>query len=92
VADPILERELSMRLLVREVAPWLAHLDDEPAALNVPSVLLRTPLTSGDDEAWRRRCPNIKILDIPGRHHSLFEPENAGALRNAFLTGTCEWC
>ena len=90
--DPILGKELRMRLLVREVAPWLAALDDEPAVLRVPALLLRTSLTAADDAAWRRRCPDIQILELPGQHHTLFEAENGAALRDAFISGTGRWC
>jgi thioesterase domain-containing protein len=89
--DPTAEKELSMRLLVRELAPWLGSVDREPVALRAPSILLRTPLTSGDDDAWRRRCPSLEILEIKGQHHSLFEPEYIDSLREAFLTGTRHW-
>jgi thioesterase domain-containing protein len=89
--DPIVEKELSMRLLVRELAPWLGSLDREPVALKAPAVLLRTPLAAGDDTPWRRRCPNIEIFEIPGQHHSLFEPENVGSLREVFVTATRDW-
>jgi thioesterase domain-containing protein len=89
--DPIFEEELSMRLLVRQAAPWIASLDREPVALEAPTVLLRTNLTASDDAAWRGRCPNIEIFEIQGQHHSLFEPENVGSLRKAFLTATRGW-
>lgn len=89
--DPMFEEELSMRLLVREVAPWLGSLDREPVALKAPAILLRTPLTAGDDAAWRRRCPNIEIVEIPGQHHTLFEPEHSGSLREAFFAATRDW-
>jgi thioesterase domain-containing protein len=89
--DPIFERELTMRLLVRETAPWIASLDREPVALKAPTVLLRTRATAGDDDAWRRRCPNIEIFEITGQHHTLFEAENIGSLREAFLTATRNW-
>jgi len=89
--DPVFEEELSMRLLIRKTAPYIASLDHQPAPLRVPSVLIRTLLTAGDDPAWRRRCPNIKIFEIPGAHHSLFEPKNIGSLRDAFLAATSEW-
>jgi len=89
--DPMFEEELSMRLLVRETAPWIGSLDHEPVALKSPAVLLRTALTAGDDDAWRRRCPNIEILEIPGQHHTLFEANNVSALRGAFIAATCDW-
>jgi hypothetical protein len=89
--DPMFEEELSMRLLVREVAPWLVSLDREPVALKAPAVLLRTPLTASDDPAWRRRCPNMEIVEIPGLHHTLFELENVGSLREAFFAATRGW-
>jgi thioesterase domain-containing protein len=90
--DPIFERELSVRLLIQAVAPWIASLDREPVELKAPAVLLRTGLTASDDPAWRRRCPNIEIFEIPGQHHTLFETENINSLREAFLTGTRSWC
>jgi thioesterase domain-containing protein len=89
--DPTLEREMSMRLLLREVAPWIASLDREPVQLNAPVVLLRTRLAAGDDSAWRRRCPNIEIIEIAGDHNTYFEPENADSFREAFAKGTPDW-
>ena len=89
--DPVFEEELSMRLLIEATAPWIASLDREPVALKAPTILLRTNLTAGDDAAWRSRCPNIKIFEIPGHHHNLFEPENAEPLREAFVTATSDW-
>jgi hypothetical protein len=89
--DPTLEREMRMRLLLREVAPWIASLDREPVQLNAPVVLLRTRLSAGDDSAWRRRCPNIEIIEIAGDHNTYFEPENASSFREAFAKGTPDW-
>jgi thioesterase domain-containing protein len=89
--DTMFEEELSLRLLIREVAPWVASLDREPKPLTAPAILLRTQLTARDDEAWHRRCPNIEICEVPGHHHSLLEPENIGSLRDAYLTATREW-
>jgi thioesterase domain-containing protein len=86
--DPVFEEELSMRLLIEAAAPWIASLDREPVALIAPAILLRTRLTASDDPAWRRRCPNIEIFELPGGHHTLFEAENVGSLRQAFLTLT----
>lgn len=89
--DRIFEEELSMRLLIREVAPWIGSLDRKPVALNAPAVLLRTAEAARDDEAWRRRCPNIEIVEIPGKHHTTFDTENVSALRDAFITATRGW-
>ena len=89
--DPVFEEELSMRLLIEVAAPWVASLDRNPVALNAPAALLRTRQTAGDDPIWRSRCPKIEIFEIQGQHHSLFEPENAGSLREAFLTATRGW-
>jgi thioesterase domain-containing protein len=86
--DPIFEEELSMRLLIQAVAPWIASLDRDPVILKAPAALLRTRLTAGDDPAWRRRCPTIEIFELPGGHHTLFEADNVGSLRQAFLTLT----
>ena len=89
--DPVFEEELSMRLLVRETAPWIGSLDREPVALKAPAILLRTRLTASDDAAWKRRCPNVAIFEIPGQHHTLFEPENVSSLSKAFVTATRSW-
>jgi thioesterase domain-containing protein len=89
--DPIFEEELSMRLLIQEVAPWIASLDREPVALEAPAILLRTRLSASDDAVWRRRCPNIEIFEINGQHLTLFEPENIASLREAFVTATSGW-
>jgi thioesterase domain-containing protein len=90
--DPIAEGELSMRLLLRAVAPWAPSLDRDPAPLHAPATLLRTPATASDDAAWLRRCPEMKIYEIPGQHLTLFEPENIGSLRDAFIRATSDWC
>ena len=87
----ILEEELSMRLLIRETAPWIGSLDRKPVALNAPSILLRTRNNAGDDRAWQRRCPGIEICEIPGKHHSTFEPENINALQERFVAATRGW-
>jgi thioesterase domain-containing protein len=89
--DPLFEEELSMRLLIKGTAPWLESIAHEPVALKVPSVLLRRHDAAGDDAAWRRRCPNIEILEVSGQHHTLFEPENVGSLREAFISATGHW-
>ena len=89
--DPIFEEEISMRLLIREAAPWIASLDREPVALKATAVLLRTNFTADDDTAWRRRCPNIEIIEVPGKHHNLFERENIGSLRDAFFAAIRAW-
>jgi thioesterase domain-containing protein len=87
-ADPIFEEELNMRLLIQEVAPWIASLDREPIPLSAPAVLLRTGANEDADSVWKRRCPGIKILEIPGDHHTLFDHEDPRCLREAFIIGT----
>jgi thioesterase domain-containing protein len=90
-ADPLFELELSMRLMLRETAPWLATLDRKPVALYAPVILLRTRLNVNFDDAWRRRCPAIKIIEIAGDHDSYFESQNFGILREAFIVATQDW-
>lgn len=90
--DAAAENELSMRLLIREAAPWVASLDRNTVPLTVPAVLLRTQFIACDDALWRQRCPNITICELPGKHHNLFEPENLGALHNAFLNVADGFC
>jgi thioesterase domain-containing protein len=84
--DGVAEQELSMRLLLREVAPWVAELDRNPKPLSVPAILLRTEVSASFDEAWKQRCPNIVLREVPGKHLTLFEPENIGGLCDAFET------
>jgi thioesterase domain-containing protein len=87
----IFEEELSMRLLIREVAPWIGALDVKPIALLAPAILLRTRENASDDSAWRRRCPSIEIVEIPGKHDTFFEPGNINALRESFIRATRGW-
>ena len=89
--DPMLERELGMRMMLRTMMPWLARLDDNPVSLDVPSCLIRTPVTAGDDAAWERRCPKLKIYEVFGHHQNLFEPENIGRMREVFTEARREW-
>jgi thioesterase domain-containing protein len=89
--DPLFERELSMRLLIRAAAPWTASLDRDPVALEAPAVLLRTGLAAGDDDAWQRRCPDIKIFEVTGQHHNLFDAGNVGSTHEVFINATRSW-
>jgi pimeloyl-ACP methyl ester carboxylesterase len=89
--DSMFEEELSLRLMIRGVAPWIASLDRDPVPLHAPTILLRALRTAGDDAAWRRRCPHIAIHDVPGQHDTLFEPDHIGDLRAAFLAATRDW-
>ncbi len=89
--DPVLEHELTMRLLIEAAAPWIAALDRAPIELKAQTLLLRTSSTVCDDAAWRRRCPNIKIFEISGQHHTLFDAENVCSLHAAFVEGTQTW-
>jgi thioesterase domain-containing protein len=83
-ADAVAEQELSMRLLIGHLAPWLAQLDREPVLLTAPVALLRTKVSARDDVAWMRRCPHLSIHDVPGTHQTLFEAEHIGEIRKAF--------
>ncbi len=83
-ADPVLEHELSMRFLIRLAAPGIAALDREPIALNTSAVLLRTGLTAQSDDSWQRRCPQLRIIQIPGNHETMLEPQNLPAFCIAF--------
>lgn len=88
--NPVLKQEIEMRMLIRLVAPWLATIDDNPRPLAVPVAILRTGSSASSDSAWRARCPNLTIFEIriQGLHHALFDPENVGALRDAFFAAT----
>jgi thioesterase domain-containing protein len=88
--DSVAEEETSMRLLLRETAPWVASLDRDPAPLRAPAKLLRGSASAADDAAWLRRCPGMEIHALEANHHSLLDPENAGSLREAFLKATRE--
>lgn len=89
--DSAFEEELSMRLLIRVTATWMRSLDDQAAHPRAPTAVLRTGVKASDDGLWRRRCPEVRIIDIPGNHETMFEAENAAALRAAFLAATAEW-
>jgi thioesterase domain-containing protein len=84
--DKVLYSELTMHVFMRKVAPWIQALDRDPLPLAVPTVLLRTRENSEHDQAWRRRCPNLEVIEISGQHQSLFGPENMSALRAAYAT------
>lgn len=88
--DPLLEKEMNLRLLLRVTTPWVASLDENPVELEIPSVLIRTN-SSADDDAWRRRCPNIEVLETAGGHHTLFDEPYIHSLRDAFTAGTRGW-
>lgn len=90
-AGHVCEEELSMRLLLRVVNPWVATLDVAPPSLNAPAILLRTRNTTLHDGVWQKRCPFIQIFEILGDHNTIFEPENVGSFRQLFLTATSNW-
>lgn len=90
--DPILEKELNLRLLIQAVVPWTASLDQAPVKLDAPVSLLRTRLTASDDVAWRRRCPTIEIFEVPGDHHTLLQADDIGSIGEAFFAATRSWC
>lgn len=90
-ADPVFEKELNMRLLMRAAAPWLRELDRNPVPLRLRAAHLRTASAASSDEAWRARCPDIEIIEIPGDHDSLLDPENFAIMRRAFASATRDW-
>jgi thioesterase domain-containing protein len=90
-ADAVAERELSMRLLIGHLAPWLVELDHEPVPLSAPVALLRTRVSARDDVAWMRRCPCVTIYEVPGTHQTLFEAENLAEMRKAFGAAAAEF-
>ena len=90
-ADPVFENELSMRLLLRATAPWLSELDRNPTPLRVHAAHLRTASAAESDGAWRGRCPDIEIVEIPGEHDDLLDPENFAGMRGAFASATRDW-
>lgn len=89
--DPAFAEELGMRLLIRVTAAWMPSLDDQDSHLHAPAALLRTGASTANDALWRKRCPDLRIIDLPGNHETLFETENAAALHAAFLAATAEW-
>jgi thioesterase domain-containing protein len=88
--------EARMHLLIRQTEPWIRSL--KPIALKAPAILFRTQECAGDDGAWRQRCPDMEIFEIPGDHHTISEilensrnlettlaPNNIGTIRESFL-------
>jgi len=90
-ADPVFEYELSMRLLIRATVPWLGELDRSIVPLPISAAHLRTAGVAESDGVWRERCPNIVVVEISGRHESLFNPENFADMRRAFASATRDW-
>ena len=90
-ADPIFGQELSMRLLIQKVAPWTALLDREPITLRAPAVFFRTYSNAEADSLWRRRCPGINIVELPGDLHYPFNDSDPSSFREIFAIGTNEW-
>jgi thioesterase domain-containing protein len=89
--EPMLEEELTMRLLLSETSGWIGSLDKEPIPLKTSALHIRTAEAAGNDEAWRRRCSNMQIVEVPGTHQSMFEPENAAVMRARFLDAARNW-
>jgi thioesterase domain-containing protein len=89
--DPIFEGEVNGLLMAREAAPWVASIERDPVPMSASALLLRTRETASGDSAWRRRCPNIEVIEIGGTHTTLFEPEHVGSFSEALLTGTRDW-
>ena len=89
--DPALEKELCMRLLMRATAPWLREVNRNPEPLQIHAAHLRTASAASSDGAWRARCPNIDIVEIPGDHDGLLDPENFTSMRRAFASAMRGW-
>jgi thioesterase domain-containing protein len=89
--DRVFEAELTLHILIRKATPWIQSLDRNPVVLQVPATLLRTRQNSKYDVPWRRRCPSVEIVEIPGQHVGLFSPENVNSLRDAFVAATRDW-
>ena len=87
--DRLFAEELGMRLLIRQGEPWIGSLDTEPIALKGPAILFRTQENAGDDGAWRQRCPDTEIFEIPGDHRTISEIlENSRNLKTTFAPKT----
>jgi thioesterase domain-containing protein len=89
--DPLVVEELNMRLLIRHVNPWVPSLDAAPLSMKAATALLRTRSNAKDDDAWRRRCPDLNIFEVSGGHHSLFDEGNVSSLRIAFRAARRAW-
>jgi thioesterase domain-containing protein len=84
ISDQVLCKELRIHFLVRKVVLWFREIDSCVTGLYVPTIVLRTKENFKYDQAWRRRCPNLQIIEIPGQHQNLFNSENIGNLRSTF--------
>jgi thioesterase domain-containing protein len=87
----IFEEELGMRLMLNSVVEWLTGLDVNLVPLRAPASFVRTRENACEDDMWCRRCLDLEIIEIPGQHHTVFEPENLGALRQAILGTKQHW-
>ena len=78
-------REIALRLLILESVDWLAELDRDPKLLSAPTEVFRTSQNSIDDGAWRRRCSNLSIHEVPGTHNTISESANVTILSSALI-------
>lgn len=87
----LVERELSMRLLLQLTAPVSAAPIAEPDALRAPALLLRTADNAGQDALWARRCPGLDVAEVPGTHHTLSGADATRVIRERFRATPWAW-
>jgi thioesterase domain-containing protein len=86
----LVEQEWSMHLLLRHTKYWVSKLDQPAIPLNVRTICLRTPVTSSDDELWRKRCPQATFHELVGVHEKLLKIECIEGVRNQFVSATSQ--
>lgn len=70
-------------MLRRGCAAGVPHLDQD-----VPVVLFRATEQRSKtlaDHGWSARCSNLRVIDVPGSHHGIFEAGNRQVLTKQFL-------
>jgi thioesterase domain-containing protein len=76
-----------LRRISRLREQWRWHQRGTPPPIDIPSVLFRSG--AHDPEAppdlnWRRRCPNLTVVDVEGDHRTMLDAPNRAGLCRRF--------
>ena len=90
-ADSDVATPPSLVLWLASARTWTLSLDFNPVPLNASNALVRTRPSAADDKVWKRRCPGIRILQVPGTHHTFMDSQHINSFRLAMATAICDW-
>ena len=84
-----LNKPVTCRLREKLLLDLIDRMDAEQPLLDVPAVVFRSTRQHEPDAArdlgWSRHLSSLRVIDLPGDHHTLIKPENIGALCKAFV-------